>query len=93
MSRLTDERAIAEIGNKAMIGAGPVLSIVAGWRESGGLGHLCGGENFWGRVEKSKIFTFSMNIRDICSFFQKIQNFHFKISQIVVVWAKIMAIF
>ena len=34
-----------------------------------------------------------MNIRDICSFFQKIQNFHFKISQIVAVWPKIMAIF
>ena len=33
-----------------------VLSIVAGWRESGGLGLSCGGKIFWGRVEKKQDF-------------------------------------
>ena len=68
----------------------PVLSIVAGWRESGGLGHLCGGENFWGRVEKSKIFTFFCEHQ---RYLQKIQLLHFKISKIVAVWPKIEVVF
>ena len=67
-----------------------MLSIVAGWRESGGLGHLCGGENFWGRVEKSKIFTFFCEHQ---RYLQKIQLLHFKISKIVAVWPKIMVVF
>ena len=67
-----------------------MLSIVAGWRESGGLGHLCGGENFWGRVEKSKIFTF---FGEHQRYLQKIQLLHFKISKIVAVWPKIMVVF
>ena len=41
-----------------------VFSIVAIWRVSGGLGISCGGKNFLGRVEKSKIFElFLVNIR------------------------------
>ena len=60
-----------------------VLSIVAGWRESGG-------ENFWGRVEKSKIFTF---FGEHQRYLQKIQLLHFKISKIVAVWPRIVVAF
>ena len=67
-----------------------MLSIVAGWRESGGLGHLCGGENFWGRVEKSKILTFFGEHK---RYLQKIQLLHFKISKIVAVWPRIVVFF
>ena len=69
--------------NKAIKQKGTVLVKVAGWRVFCGLGHLCGGENFWGRVEKSKIFTF----------FGEIQLLHFKISKIVAVWPRIVVVF
>ena len=52
-----------------------VLSIVAGWRESGGLGLSCGGKIFWGRVEKKQDFHIFNEHQRYLQFSSKNSNF------------------